>query len=126
MNKKDPKLVALQFNDCINARDLDGLTAFMTDDHTFIDSVNKEHRGKATMTKGWQEFFRRYPDYKNIFTTVCSRDNRVIMIGYSTCSNEPKLGGPALWTAIIENDLVAEWRVYDDTEDNRNKLGVKL
>jgi len=124
MNTRDPKLIALQFNEFINARDLEGLTSLMSETHTFIDSANDEYHGKDVMTEGWNEFFRRYPDYTNVFTKVCSRDNLVVMIGYSTCSNEPELDGPALWTTIIENDLVAEWRVYDDTEENRKKFDV--
>lgn len=64
-----------------------------------------------------------YPDYENHFSTLESRDNLVLIIGHSTCSIEP-VDGPALWTAKIENDLVAEWRVYFDTIDNRIKLGL--
>lgn len=37
MNTKDPKLIALQFNECINKQDIKGLSSLMTDDHTFID-----------------------------------------------------------------------------------------
>jgi len=59
------------------------------------------------MTKNWVSFFEEFPDYRNIFTRVESQNNFVILIGYSTCSYEP-LDGPAIWTATIENDLVAK------------------
>ena len=121
MNKKDPKLIVLQFNECINHQDIDGLTDLMTEDHVFIDSSNDVHEGKEFMVKGWIDFFNSYPDYVNHFLIVESRDNLVLVIGLSTCSHK-SLDGPALWTAKIENDLVAEWRVYLDTPENREKL----
>lgn len=121
MNEKDPKLIVLQFNECINNQDIKGLADLMTEDHVFIDSSDDVHGGKEFMTQGWIDFFNQYPDYRNHFSTVESRDNLVLVIGHSTCSFEP-LDGPALWTAKVENGLVAEWRVYLDTIENRKKL----
>ncbi|MFX1536060.1 MAG: nuclear transport factor 2 family protein [Promethearchaeota archaeon] len=122
MNKRDPKLVALLYNEQINARNLAGVIALMADNHKFIDSKNRVEN-KEQMKKSWEEFFTEYPDYRNIFHTVISRDNLVIMLGNSECS-EPVLDGPAIWTAKIENDQVAEWRIYLDTEENRKKLDI--
>jgi ketosteroid isomerase-like protein len=109
MSKKDPKFVVLQFNECTNNRDIEGLSILMAEEHVFIDSSDDIHRGKEADIKGWINFFNLYPDYKNHFTLIESRDNFVLISGYSTCSFEP-LDGPALWTAKIEYDLVAEWR----------------
>jgi ketosteroid isomerase-like protein len=123
MNSKDPKLTALQFNEFINNQDIDGLSGLMTQDHTFIDREGEVDEGKESMTKGWIEFFQSFPDYKNTFTRVESRDDLVILIGYATWSK----GGPpdhAIWVARIENDLVAEWRIYHDTEENRKRFGI--
>jgi ketosteroid isomerase-like protein len=36
----DIEAIALQFNDCINNRDIEGLTDLMTEDHVFIDMEN--------------------------------------------------------------------------------------
>lgn len=123
MNKKDPKLTVLQFNKAINRQDIEALSALMSDDHTFIDSDDVTHSGKETMVEGWDDFFNAYPDYRNHFSMVESRYNLVLVIGYSTCSHEP-LDGPALWTATVEDDLVTEWRVYLDTCENRETLGL--
>ena len=124
MSKKDPIYVVLQFNECINHRDLQGLSELMTEDHVFIDSSDDVHRGKEMMVEGWNDFFNNYPDYRNHFSVVESTGNLVLVTGHSTCSYEP-LDGPALWTAKVENDLVAEWRVYLDTVENRRKLNLK-
>lgn len=123
MNKKDPKLTALQFNEFINNQDIKGLTSLMTKDHTFIDIPRKVEKGRELMKKNWISFFEDFPDYKNIFTRVESQDNFVVLIGYSTCSYKP-LDGPAIWTATIENDLVAKWQIFEDTEDNRKELNI--
>ena len=124
MNTKDPKLIALQFNEYINEQNITGLCNLMTDDHTFIDREGVTDKGKESMTKGWIEFIRNFPDYRNTFTRVESRDNLVILIGYAYWSEENKYD-PAIWTAKIENDHVAEWRIYEDTAENRRKLGIK-
>jgi hypothetical protein len=75
------------------------------------------------MTRGWMDFFASFPDYKNTFNRIESRDNFVILLGYAYW-NEENTYDPAIWTAKIEDDHVAEWRIYEDTQDNRKKLGV--
>ena len=105
----DVMMVTLRFNEKINQRDLDGLVELMTDDHPFIDNSGEIDKN---MKKGWKEFFANHPDYRNIFTSVTVRNNVAVMVGYSTCSNEPKLNGPSMWTAKVRGGRVSEWRVY--------------
>lgn len=102
--------VALKFNEKINSRDLEGLAELMTDDHTFVDSDEVVTKGKAVMKEVWREFFKRYPDYQNIFTCVTTQSNIVVMVGYSTCSFKP-LNGPNVWTAKVRGRRLCEWRV---------------
>ena len=123
MNTRDPKLTALQFNEYINGQDIKGLSSLMTEDHTFIDREDEVYKGKETMTKGWIEFFASFPDYQNTFTRVDSRNDLVILIGYATWSKGSS-ADHAIWTARIEDDRVAEWRIYHDTERNRRKLEI--
>jgi ketosteroid isomerase-like protein len=123
-DRPDPLVtIALQFNACINARDLEGLAALITDDHTFIDSANNIVRGKEHVVNAWQEFFALFPDYQNIFEQITSRDHLVAIRGRSICS-EQQLDGPAMWTAKLRGTQVAEWRVYLDTPDNRKTLNL--
>lgn len=124
MNTKDPKLTALQFNEYINRQDIKGLNNLMTEDHTFIDRANEVTKGKDMMIKGWMEFFKSFPKYKNTFTRAESRNNLVILIGYAYWS-EMNQCDLAIWTATIVNDRVAEWRIYEDTKKNRKKFKIK-
>jgi predicted SnoaL-like aldol condensation-catalyzing enzyme len=123
MNSKDPKLTALQFNECINNQDIKGLSNLMTEDHTLIVREGDVVKGKEPNTNGWTGFFNQFPDYKNIFTRVESRDDLVIIIGYANWSKEP-VEDHVIWTAKIQDDLVAEWRIYEDTEENRKKFNI--
>ena len=124
MQEPDPKLIALLFNEAINARDLERLVSRMTEDHRFIDTENQIVSGRDSVERAWRGFFESFPDYRNHFETLTSRDARVFVLGRSTCSFAP-LEGPALWTALIRGDRVAEWRVYPDEESSRRALGLR-
>ena len=73
--------------------------------------------------KAWRGFFESFPDYRNVFENVSVRDGVITIVGHSVCSDK-RLDGPALWTAEVLEGKVAQWRVYDDTPENRAQLGV--
>jgi ketosteroid isomerase-like protein len=114
-----------QFNDCITSADLAGLGVLMTDDHRFVDSAGHEWSGRDTCLETWAGFFDAFPGYRNVLEAVDSTGHVVVVTGRSECV-EPSLHGPAIWTATIVGDLVAEWRVYDDTAEVRESLGVPV
>jgi len=122
MREANPVQTVKKFNQYINEGNLEGLTSLMTKGHTFIDSQGDIIQGKVNMVSVWRDFFTAYPNYENHFERVGELGNTVILHGYSTCSNEPALEGPAIWTAKVQGGLVAEWRVYEDTKENRKKL----
>ena len=123
MNSIDPKLTALQFNEYINNQDIAGLSGLMTEDHTFIDREGNSDKGKESMTNGWIGFFKSFPEYKNTFIRVQSQDDLVVIYGYAIWKkgSEPDY---VIWTATIEDDLVAEWRIYEDTEENKRRFNL--
>lgn len=115
--------IAIQFNDAINARDLDALVALMTDDHRFVDTEGTVFEGIDRCRAIWSGFFDAFPDYRNHFETVTEKDGTVVIAGRSTCS-DARLAGPALWSVIIVDGAVREWRVHEDTPQRRVKLGM--
>ena len=119
----NPTAIALQFNDRINARDLDGLVELMTEAHLFVDKTGAKTRGHERVREIWAQFFELFPNYRNTFTQTTSQENTIVMIGSASCYEEA-LNGPALWKAVIEGERVAEWHVLDDAASNRAKLGV--
>jgi ketosteroid isomerase-like protein len=119
----DPILIVRRFNDGITTGDAGMLADLMTPDHTFIDTEGTSISGRNACLDAWREFFRTFPDYRNVFTSLTADGAKVTMTGYSACS-VPELAGSALWTAVIRDDGIVQWQVYDDTVDNRILLGL--
>jgi ketosteroid isomerase-like protein len=115
----------LAFNDAITRRDLASLSSLMTDDHAFIDAETNVFSGKDEVLNAWKGFFEAFPDYRNVWARVASADRLVIAMGRSVCASEPQLDGRAIWTAKTRGEQVSEWRVYEDTLDNRIRLGIE-
>jgi ketosteroid isomerase-like protein len=123
MQDPSPFTIASRFNDLINHADLKGLTSMLTDDHVFIDSAGSAISGKAAVVEAWSSFFKAFPDYRNVFVGH-KVDGAVVSIeGYSRCSDS-RLDGPALWRAVVRQEQIAQWRVYEDTIENRRALGL--
>jgi predicted SnoaL-like aldol condensation-catalyzing enzyme len=100
MNEKDPKSIALQFGEYINYHDAASLAALMSDNHSFIDRDNNIINSKENVINAWINFFKMFPDYKNIFSIVKSTNDLVIFAGYAYWSEENKYD-PAIWTAKV-------------------------
>jgi hypothetical protein len=109
--------IVMWFNECINRRDLGGLSGF-------IDSANNTISGKERCVEAWRGFFAAFPDYRNHFEHVVLSGSKAVIVGCSVCS-DARLTGPALWFAKIEGQLIAEWHVYEDTSASRVLLGLK-
>ena len=69
-----PVDTVLAFLEQINARNVDGLCALMTDDHVFLDGLGNRMQGRESMRKGWAEYFRMFPDYRVSHTDVFCRE----------------------------------------------------
>jgi ketosteroid isomerase-like protein len=113
----------VQFNDAINAQDIVRLARLMTNDHRFIDTEGGIVSGREHCLEAWQAFFDHFPDYQNVFVALQAKDDVVIATGYSICSDK-HLDGPAIWTARVRNGMIAEWRVYEDSLENRGMVGI--
>jgi ketosteroid isomerase-like protein len=123
MTKKDPEQIVNQFNECISKKDLIGLTNLMTDDHVFIDRDGTVTKSKKTMTQLWEKFFEMAPDYKNTFTHIHVSTDFAVIIGYAYWSKDQPIDY-VIWTAKIKNNLIQEWRIYDDNQQNRQILNL--
>jgi ketosteroid isomerase-like protein len=141
MSEPDPRAVALAFVAAINARDVDRIAALMTEDHEFIDIPGQSFHGREPMREGWIGYYRLFPDYQIEVDRVLASDDAVTLIGSTTGTlsefgrealrraggtlpGPDELQGPALWTARIQGDMVARWRVYWDTPDTRAALAI--
>lgn len=118
-----PQQIVNRFNEAITYHNLVELEDLMTEDYVFIDTGNRHFLGKEVALKAWQQFFEMFPDYENIFEKIIVEPNFVVMRGHSICK-EKTLAGPALWSAKIRGQKISEWRVYEDTAENRALLNI--
>jgi len=106
----------------INTHDVAGLCELMPEDHIFIDSLGAIMRGRETMRAGWTGYFSWFPDYQISVSDILAQDYRVGLFGvargtYSVTGKlleENKWEIPAAWRAVVNDGLIAEWRVYAD------------
>jgi uncharacterized protein (TIGR02246 family) len=116
--------VVVEFNEAINSRDLSALAGLMTDDHSFVDAEGNAVSGREAVLEAWRGFFDAFPDYRNVWAELRSKGDVFVATGHSVCATEPRLDGPAIWTATVRGDRVSVWRVYEDAAEERSRLGL--
>ncbi len=141
MGDSDAAAVALAFVAAINARDVERIATFMSEDHEFIDIPGQSFRGRGPMREGWIGYYRLFPNYQIYVDRVLSNSDAVTLVGSTTGTLSAfgrealrradgtlpapdELQGPAIWTARIVDDKVAQWRVYRDTPEVRAALAI--
>jgi ketosteroid isomerase-like protein len=107
----------LQFVSAINNHDVKALTALMTTDHMFVDSVGNRVHGATPMEAGWRGYFAMCPDYWIHTDHVTAEDGTVLAVGEAggTIDGMP-WRTPAAWKAVVREGKVVEWRVFADNK----------
>ena len=128
---QSPQAIAFTFVNAINHHDVEELSNLMSAEHTFIDSLGTTVRGKDKMRDGWAAYFRMVPDYTVTVEETFSYGPIVVMLGWAR-GTYVRGGGqllpencwqtPAAWRARIQDEKVAEWRVYSDNEPIRQLM----
>ena len=122
--------VAHAFVRAINRQNVDALAELMIDEHRFIDSMGNAIEGREKMRAGWSKYFAMVPDYTvAIEETICDGPI-VVMLGVAggTYTHDGQLkpenrwSTPTAFRAFVQEDKVAEWRVYCDNEPVRQLL----
>jgi uncharacterized protein (TIGR02246 family) len=122
--------VAQAFVRAINRQDVDALAELMTNEHRFIDSLGNAVDGREKMRAGWARYFALAPDFTVVIEETFCDGPVVVMLGMAqgTYSADGKLRPENRWTtpaafrAFIEDQKVAEWRVYCDNEPIRQRI----
>jgi ketosteroid isomerase-like protein len=132
MSTSDAESIVLSFVREINAHNIAGLVALMSEDHLFIDSLGACVRGREEMRKAWIGYFFMIPDFTVVCREILHHGDTVALFGQArgTCSVGGRLSPenaweiPAAWMAVVKNGLIAEWRVYADNEPVRQILSA--
>lgn len=122
--------VAQAFLRAINRQDADHLAELMSPTHRFIDSLGNVVEGRDKMRHGWAAYFRMVPDYSIAIEEYCPADPVVILLGIAsgTYTHDDQLHSQNRWQtqiasrALVEDGLVAEWRIYADNEPIRKLM----
>jgi peptidase E/ketosteroid isomerase-like protein len=122
--------VVKEYINKINNHDINGIIDLMSDDHTFIDSMGINTRGKETMRAAWDTYLTFFPDYRINAKEIICKNGMVAIFGTAkgTLSTDGKIlpeNGfeiPASWTAVVKDNKIAKWRVYADNEPVRKLI----
>lgn len=106
----------------INQGDSAELSTLMTEDHTFVDSGGTVESGRSNMTKGWDEYFQMFPDFRIEVECMLQHGDLVAAFGKASGTYNGKRGlvpanrieMPAAWKAIVEDGKIKFWQVYAD------------
>ena len=118
---------ALAFVAAINSDCPEAVSACMTDDHVFTDSLGNRVEGKAKMTAAWAAYFRMVPDYSIAIAETLADGDIVVLLGtaqgtYTADGQlrpENRWSTPAALRARVRGSLIAEWQVYADNDPIR-------
>lgn len=75
--------------------------------------------GRKLMRAGFQSYFTQFPEYKIHIEKVAHSRNEIAIVGKTTGSHVPpeiEEKETVIFIAKIEDDLVAEWRIFSDTD----------
>lgn len=115
--------VVRAFIERINAHDVEGLTACLSPDHRFIDSLGTVFGGRETLRHGWHAYFALVNDYHVSVHELAELPWGVLLVGEAAGrSNGVAWTVPTAWRAVVRNGQVAEWQVYADNEPLRASL----
>lgn len=122
-----PEAIVQAFLRVINRHDVDVLTELMSPAHRFVDSLGSATEGREKMRAGWAAYFRMVPDYALAIEETYPNGTVVIMLGIAegTYTSDGRLRPENRWQtpvairAYVEDDLIAEWRVFADNEPIR-------
>lgn len=117
------------FIEAINKRDLYRISALVSEDYTFIDASGHVDKHRENIIAGWTKYFQMFPDYRIKVDEIISDETIVAVFGsaFGTYNGkrglipENRIGMPAAWKAIVENDKIKLWEVYADWSE-----GVKI
>jgi len=131
-NSQLPETVAEAFIRAINRHDVDELVSLMSSGHSFTDALGNRTIGMEKLRTAWDAYFRMVPDYSVAIDETLVSGPVVVMLGMAqgTFTKDGKLLDQNRWQtplavrAFVEDDLIAEWRVYADNEPIRKVIAA--
>jgi ketosteroid isomerase-like protein len=122
--------VVLEFEEHINARNVEAICGLMTSDAEFVDSLGNRIQGQAKLRSAWDGYFKIVPDYSITHSEIFANGETVAVFGSAqgTFSKDGRLSKenfwktPAAWRAMVKDGKIALWQVYADNEPIRTLM----
>lgn len=129
-----PVDAVLQFEHAINSRNPDAISALMTPDGAFIDSLGAVLEGAEKLRAAWAGYFTMVPDYAISHSEIFADGSTVVVFGFAqgTFAKDGQLDQgnfwktPAAWRAVVKDGKIAVWQVYADNEPIRAIMRKRL
>lgn len=120
---------ASRFVEYINRQKMEKLAEMMTEEHRFVDPSGDAYVGRGLMEEGWADYFQMCPDYIIHVSDFHQQGNRVFLMGQTTGSHldlpwREEFRDKVIWTANIERQQLAQWKIVADTPDVRRAYGI--
>ena len=107
----------MQFVVAINDHDTRALSALMTPDHTFVDSLGNQVHSAPSMDAGWRNYFSMCPNYWIHIDHLMAERSMVLAVGEAGGTIDGvSWRAPAAWKAVVRLGKVREWRVFADNK----------
>jgi|SRR5580704_14355959 ketosteroid isomerase-like protein len=117
MDPVSPNEIFDQWVAAINAHDVAAMTALMSANHAFVDSLGNRVEGAKSMEAGWRAYFAMCPDYWIRVDHVMADGDTLLSAGEAGGTIDgQKWRIPAAWKAVIRDGGVVEWRVFADNK----------
>jgi ketosteroid isomerase-like protein len=112
-----PAEVVEQFLQAVNAHDLEALSALLTPDHVFIDSVGHRLESAPAAKVAWRSYLAMCPDYWIRLTDRLADGPLVLATGMAGGTIRASTWQtPAAFKALVRDNRLAEWRVFADNK----------
>ena len=128
----EPIQVVLQFEQFINARNPKTISAAMTADAVFVDSLGNRVEGTAKLQAAWEGYFKMVPDYSISHSEVFADGNTVALFGSaqgtfvpardsgkkSEADSRAELADQSARSLTPADNSVAEWSKATEKKEN--------
>ncbi len=120
---------ALQFVDCINRGDVEGLALLMSDDHELRVFDEPPLRGRAANVDAWHGYVSNFPRYTIYVHRIAEDGDRVAVLGSTTGSHlglpdDEERAHTLIWIATVSDGALHTWQLLADTAEHRRDVGL--
>ena len=100
----------------------------MADNHTFFVDGEQPSFGIEKNRQAWRGYFEGFPHYKIFIDKAYVHPDAWYLVGHTKGSHVPAnletIPGSVIWRAVIENNLLVEWSIYNTSVENRTRFNL--